>query len=120
KMYQYLNTQNFAHVGKASFAVPSYDSSDPDYSPKQYWRGPIWINLNWLLFHGLTRYGYHQYAGFIKRSIIELCKRSGFHEYYDPRKGQGYGSDKFSWTAALMIDVLMSDAKYALDNYEQA
>ncbi len=113
KIFQYLNTQKFARIGKASFAVPSYDTSDSGYSPQKYWRGPIWINLNWLLFNGLSQCGYVRYSRFIKRSIIELCKRSQFHEYYNPKEGQGYGAGRFSWTAALLLDVLESDIKYS-------
>jgi mannosylglycerate hydrolase len=33
----------------------------------------------------------------------------GFSEYFDPLTGTGHGSDFFSWTAALLIDVLMED-----------
>jgi hypothetical protein len=116
KIFRYLNRQNFARIGKSSFAVPSYDRYDSDYSPAKYWRGPIWINLNWLLFQGLSRYGYNRYSGFIKRSIIELCRRSEFHEYYNPDKGQGYGTAQFSWTAALLIDILGSDISYTLND----
>ncbi len=118
KIFQYLNRQNFARIGKSSFAVPSYDRNDSGYSPEKYWRGPIWINLNWLLFHGLSRYGYNRYSSFIKRSIIELCRRSEFHEYYNPDRGQGYGADQFSWTAALLIDILGTDVNYTLNNSE--
>jgi hypothetical protein len=23
------------------------------FNPKKYWRGPVWINLNWILYNGL-------------------------------------------------------------------
>lgn len=112
KIFDYLNTQHFARIGESSFAVPSYDRSEPQYSPQKYWRGPIWINLNWLLFHGLSKYGHSHYTRFIQLSIIELCKRSGFHEYYNPDKGQGYGAPQFSWSAALLIDTIKSALYY--------
>lgn len=118
KIFDYLNTQNFARIGESAFAVPSFDRGEPQYSPQKYWRGPIWINLNWLLYQGLSRYGHNQYDQFIKRSIIELAKRSGFHEYYNPDSGEGYGAGQFSWTAALLIDILASDVKYQLNDME--
>ena len=40
-----------------------------------------------------------------------LVERSGFREYFDPFTGEGYGSPDFSWTAALLIDVLESPAE---------
>jgi hypothetical protein len=39
-----------------------------------------------------------------------LVERSGFREYYDPFSAQGYGTDQFSWTAALLLDVLGTQA----------
>ncbi|MDX1672931.1 MAG: hypothetical protein R3211_11355 [Balneolaceae bacterium] len=83
--------------------------SGKGYSSSKYWRGPIWINMNWLLYHGLLNYRYDFYAEKIKQSIIDLPKMSGFHEYYDPDTGQGYGTDHFSWTAALFLDVHYGD-----------
>jgi len=106
---QLLNSHHFSRLDEHSWTVPSYDKEAPGYSPNRYWRGPIWININWLLFHGLRRYGYHDYARRIRRSIIELPKTYGFYEYFDPEAGKGHGSDHFSWTAALLLDVLLED-----------
>lgn len=109
RMCSYLNTACFCHLDEACYAVPSYDKHEPDYSPSYYWRGPIWININWLLYRGLLRYGFHKYARWVRQSIVELPRRSGFYEYYDSDDGQGHGSDHFSWTAALLLDVLYED-----------
>jgi hypothetical protein len=38
-----------------------------------------------------------------------LCKEQGFYEYYDPTTGFGHGSDLFSWTAALFLDVVLEN-----------
>lgn len=104
-----LNSRHFARLGEHAYTVPSYDREAPGYSPNRYWRGPIWININWLLFHGLRHYGYHDYARRVRQSIIELPKSYGFYEYFDPQAGQGHGSDSFSWTAALLLDVLLEE-----------
>ncbi len=105
-----LDSRHFSRLDGHSWTVPSYDKEAPGYSPNRYWRGPIWINVNWLLFHGLRRYGYHDYARRVRQSIIELPKSYGFYEYFDPEAGKGHGSDHFSWTAALVLDVLLEDA----------
>jgi mannosylglycerate hydrolase len=104
-----LDSRHFSRVDGHSWTIPSYDKEAPGYSPNRYWRGPIWININWLLFHGLRRYGYHDYARNVRRSIVELPKTYGFYEYFDPEAGKGHGSDNFSWTAALVLDVLLED-----------
>jgi hypothetical protein len=31
---------------------------------------------------------------------------TGWREYFSPFGGRGFGSDNFSWTAALIIDLL--------------
>ena len=42
----------------------------------------------------------------MKKDIIQLPIRFGFHEYFDSQTGQGYGSANFSWTAALFLDLV--------------
>ena len=42
----------------------------------------------------------------MKRDMIQLPIRFGFHEYYDSQTGKGYGSSNFSWTSALFLDLI--------------
>jgi hypothetical protein len=109
RMFNYLNTSSFSKLDESHLAVPSYDRQEPKYSSKKYWRGPIWLNLNWLLYKGLARYSYQPYDQKIKNTIIKLCKEQGFHEYYNPGSGKGEGADDFGWSAALLIDILESE-----------
>jgi glycogen debranching enzyme len=89
--------------------VPSLDIHGFGFSPVEYWRGPVWLNINWFLMHGLEDYGFHEHADQLRASIVGLCQEAGFHEYFDPTTGEGHGSDLFSWSAALLIDVLMDE-----------
>ena len=66
-------------------------------------------NINWVLMHGPKRYGYNEQAEQLRNTIVSLCKEQGFYEYYDPTTGFGHGSDLFSWTAALFLDVVFED-----------
>jgi hypothetical protein len=92
--------------------VPSFDVHHPLYDSKRYWRGPIWPQMNWLIYHGLKKYGYYELANFTKESLLELVQQFGFHEYFEAQKHLietthgGYGGDKFSWTASSVIDFL--------------
>jgi glycogen debranching enzyme len=88
------------------FMVASFDLRARGFDPRRYWRGPIWINTDWLLWRGLTAHGRERVAGEIADSMLGLVRRSGWHEYFSPFGGQGYGSNDFSWTAALIIDLL--------------
>jgi len=82
-----------------------------DIDFKKYWRGPVWINLNWLLYRGLLRYDMDKVAERVKQDSLALLSEQGFYEYFDPRKeaeGEiGCGTDSFSWSAALCVEWLM-------------
>lgn len=91
--------------------VPSYDLRGFGFSPERYWRGPVWVNIDWLLLRGLERYGYMEHADTLRDTIIRLCREEGFYEYFDPTTGMGHGSDLFSWTAALLLDVVLENGE---------
>ena len=81
--------------------------SCPGFDEKRYWQGPTWVNTNWLIIQGLRRYGYNKFADQLKAKTLELVAKSGFSEYFSPLDGAPYGIDNFSWTAALVIDLLL-------------
>lgn len=104
-----LNSGGFCPLNEMCWAVPSYDKQAPGFSPEGYWRGPIWININWLIYMGLMRYGFDDYAEKVRHAIIELPEERGFFEYFHPDTGHGHGSHDFSWTAALVLDLLYEE-----------
>ena len=106
-LYKTMDSVSFCalHQGNC-FTIPNYDMMSEDFDPKNYWRGPVWININWMLSQGLQRYGYRVKADAMKKDILQLPIRFGFHEYFDSQTGQGYGSPNFSWTAALFIQLI--------------
>jgi hypothetical protein len=87
-------------------AIPSTDLEVSYFKPITYWRGPVWINTNWMIWLGLLKYGFKQESELIKQGVLELAENHGFREYYNPYKGQGLGGKDFSWTAALVIDMI--------------
>jgi glycogen debranching enzyme len=87
-------------------ALPSTELDEPYFKHLTYWRGPIWVNVNWLIWLGLLKYGYNDAAERIRQGILELAANHGFREYYDPFSGRGLGGKSFSWTAALVIDMI--------------
>ncbi|WP_111709626.1 amylo-alpha-1,6-glucosidase [Lutibacter citreus] len=98
--------------GEDLYLCASFDPESERFNPKKYWRGPVWINLNWILYYGLKDYGYNEIAERVKSDSIELIEKSGFYEYFDARKSiyktdkGGYGGGNFSWSAALLIDLI--------------
>ncbi len=94
--------------GDPHYLVPTYDERAADFDPERYWRGPVWLNTNWLLWHGLRQHGQVGLADEIVASSVALVRRSGFREYFDPLDGSGHGSDGFSWSAALFTDMVLA------------
>lgn len=118
-IYETIDSVAFCalHQGNC-FTIPNYDMTREDFDSRNYWRGPVWININWMISKGLKGYGYKEKAEAMKRDMIQLPIRFGFHEYFDSRTGKGYGSDGFSWTTALFLDLVYeyySEDRHRLD-----
>ena len=101
-----LHSASFHPEAKLSFVVPSYDLLGEGFDARRYWRGPVWINTNWLLAAGLRQHGYHSLVEQIVSSSLRLVAGAGFREYFNPFDGTGYGTDGFGWSAALTIDFI--------------
>jgi glycogen debranching enzyme len=87
--------------------VPSFDLVDARHEPRRYWRGPTWLNTTWLVARGLELHGYHELARRLDDDLVGLVAKSGFREYFHPLTGRGHGTRSFSWSAALLIHVLV-------------
>jgi len=93
--------------------IPSCFPDQIGFEQKNYWRGPVWININWMIWKGLLNYEMNNLAEKIKLSSIELIEKFGSYEYFDPfvntTSTKGLGGKDFSWTAGLIIDMLRSE-----------
>ena len=96
----------------AHFPVPSTPLNSEWYREMGYWQGPTWVNTNGVIIDGLERYGYHDLAAQIREQSLNLVKEAGFYEYFSAKTGQPAGTDHFSWTAALTIDLLEQQASH--------
>ena len=95
------NPDEYFPDARSRFLVPSQAKNNYFYEPRRYWRGPVWILINWMVMEGLKRYGYRDLSDRVRRDSVALMRRSGFFEYYDPRDGSPAGASDFSWSAAL-------------------
>ncbi|GAA1557470.1 trehalase family glycosidase [Actinomadura kijaniata] len=93
-------------AGAAGYPVPTCDIQAPAFDRGGFWRGPTWINTNWLLWHGALGHGLTVIADLLYGSTLRLVRQSGFREYFDPFDGTGRGSHDYSWSAALVLDLL--------------
>ena len=93
-------------VDQTGYLVPSHDPNAPEFDGRRYWRGPVWLIVNYMIADGLSRAGETGLAARIERDSLRLIETGGFAEYYDPKTGTACGGDQFTWTAAMVIEFL--------------
>jgi glycogen debranching enzyme len=97
--------ERFGPSPEAPWAVTTVSKASPAFDSRRYWRGPVWVNINWFLVRGLERCGLSAEADELRALTLRLVERSGFAEYYHPFTGEPLGSGDFSWSAALTLDL---------------
>lgn len=88
------------------YRVASHPPQDPRFDAKRYWRGPVWLVVNYMIADGLARAGQADAAARITASSLDLIRENGFAEYYDPETGEPLGGGRFTWTAAMVLEFL--------------
>ncbi|WP_170448086.1 amylo-alpha-1,6-glucosidase [Ruegeria arenilitoris] len=91
------------------FLVPSHDPAAPEYDGLRYWRGPVWLIVNYMIADGLKRAGKSRIVQRIVDDSLRLIEQSGFAEYYDPVTAEPCGGGSFTWTAAMVIEILNAE-----------
>ena len=90
-------------IKNTKYCIPSFDSEHHKFNPNKYWRGPVWIIINYMIAEGLSNYGLNEISKKIRNDVRNLIKKYGFYEYYNPLNGRGLGGNNFSWTAAIWL-----------------
>jgi glycogen debranching enzyme len=90
------------------YPIPTTPSDHPQFDPAHYWRGNVWMSVNWLIWRGLRRYGYTNLARKLAKQSVALVDGHGFHEYFNPLTGEGYGPSQQSWTT-LVLDMAYTE-----------
>ncbi len=90
-----------------SYPVPSVAASEETFDPEgesTIWRGPVCLNLNWLLARGLRRHGIDAPAREIEQRSLEMASND-FREFYSPISGRGMRGTNFGW-ATVAVDMI--------------
>jgi hypothetical protein len=88
------------------YPIPSVPTNHRAFDADRYWKGPTWVNTNWAIIQGLRDCGADDVADELRSRTLELTDRHGFAEYFSALTGEGFGAEDFSWTAALVLDLL--------------
>ncbi|XP_037937981.1 alpha-glucosidase 2 [Teleopsis dalmanni] len=98
---------------------PLYNKRNTEHDPP-YWRGPIWININYLVLKALRHYGkiegpyaaqardiYNELRENVVGNIFKEYQRSGYiWEQYDDTTGHGKGCNPFTGWSALVVLIM--------------
>ena len=85
---------------RSTYGLRSLSKSDPAYNndaiidPYSNWRGPIWLNANYLHWIALRRYGFKAESNWLAQSLAATVERDiaqwgSMHEDYDADTGTG-------------------------------
>jgi glycogen debranching enzyme len=98
------------------YPVPTVARDDSRYDPGQMWRGPTWVNVNYLLIEGLERSGRSDLASELRRRTLEMVMaHSDIYEYYHPETAApgARAASIYGWSAALFIDLALQASAHA-------
>lgn len=90
-------------LAATTVGLSSTHPSSPRYESQRYWRGPVWLHVNWMIALGAADYGYPKLAEWLKNSSRDCVASSGFWEYFDADTTAGCGGDNFTWTASVAL-----------------
>ncbi|HEY3501168.1 MAG TPA: trehalase family glycosidase [Actinocatenispora sp.] len=93
---------------------PTVAADSPLFDPTAYWRGPVWLDQAYFAIEGLRRYGYHADADAATASVVRhadgLTGTAPVRENYNPLTGAGHDAANFSWSAAMLLELLAGPA----------
>ncbi|KAL1565274.1 ADP-ribosylation factor GTPase-activating protein gcs1 [Salvia divinorum] len=94
-----------------------YMQRNTEHDPP-YWRGPIWMNMNYMILSALNYYSqvdgpyqdrakiiYTDLRNNLIQNVVKNYKQTGFlWEQYDQKKGKGKGARLFTgWTSLIVL-----------------
>jgi len=88
--------------------LPTVAANDRKYDPQQMWRGPVWININYIFVEALARAGRPEIArDLAERTLALVMGQNDIYEYYHPATGEAppKAAPMFGWSAACFIDL---------------
>ena len=102
------------------YPIASYAATEPDFYEGRHgsecnWHGTTWIPTNYMIFHGLVRYGYKEIAKDLAYRTFRLALDANevTREYYDSDTGAGNGMNPFwGWSSLAYVMPLEYETGY--------
>ena len=83
------------------YPIASYAKTEPDYYQGSHkecnWRGSAWMPTNYMIFHGLIKYGFKDIARELAYRTFRMVIEENMvtREYYNAETGAGIGQTEF-------------------------
>ena len=101
------------------YPIPTVARNDPKCDPNKMWRGPTWVNINYLFIEGLARCGYPDLARELRAKTLALMMRhNDIYEYYNPDTGDPppHAASVFGWSSAVFVDLAIEASRTTTDD----
>jgi len=98
------------------YPLATVSINDPSFDPMQMWRGPSWMNINYLFIEALMRINQNDLATKLRRDTLEtIMQQRDIYEYYNPITGERppKAAPIFGWTSAVFIDLAIQESRSA-------
>lgn len=94
-----------------TYVVPTIARNDPAFPDQNYWRGDIWGPTNYMVYEGITRYGFDEVALEYAQKNYNLFMddwkiNQHDNEQYHAWGGNGGGDTHYTWGALLQLAAL--------------
>lgn len=99
--------------------LPTVALNDRMFDPLQMWRGPTWVNINYLFIEALNRVGQKDLAHELRLKTLDLLmQHNDIYEYYNPMTGAHppKAAPIFGWSCAVFIDLAIQETRYVLES----
>lgn len=107
-----------------AFPVAGTPHEDPASLDNEYWRGRVWPPLNYLVYHGLRRYGFDEDAAWVAEAGDAMFRRSWqnrrSYENFNQRTGEGGDSPDAEpfYTWGTLLPMLAEEDLLDLDPFD--
>lgn len=86
------------------FIFPCVSYACEEYDPGDWWRGPFWPSLGWLMLETLGKtLGEDEFLKAARRIYDLLLEDGELHELFDTSTGEGLGNRDQGWTEGIFI-----------------
>jgi hypothetical protein len=97
-----INPKHF--FGARPFPCVAY--SDRHYESEQWWRGPVWPNIAWMMTEVLRMHGFEREHKEAVRRLLDMMTHSDdLSELYSSSTGKPLGATALGWSCAMFMEM---------------